>query len=40
MAEKKDSEKKKHNALRAYLVYDYILKRNDFDSFQIGKLNA
>ena len=40
MEEKKNGEKKKHNALRAYLVYDYILKKINSDYFQIGKLNA
>lgn len=40
MAEKKESGKKQYNTLRAYLVYDYILKKADCPTFQLGKLNA
>ena len=40
MAEKKENEKKQYKTLRAYLVCDYIMKKLDYDTFQLGKLNA
>ena len=39
MAER-GSNDKSNKTLRAYLVYDYILKKTTSDTFQIGKLNA
>ena len=39
MAER-GSNDKSNKTLRAYLVYDYILKKTNADYFQIGKLNA
>ena len=39
MAERGTNDKA-NKTLRAYLVYDYILKKTDSDYFQIGKLNA
>lgn len=39
MAER-GSNDKSNKTLRAYLVYDYILKKTTSDTFRIGKLNA
>ena len=39
MAER-GSNDKSNKTLRACLVYDYILKKADSDTFQLGKLNA